>query len=372
MARRALAPRDRLVVKVGTTSLLGSTGEPDEARMRTLCAGIAEVRASGIDVVLVSSGAIAAGTGPLGLTDRPADIPSLQAVAAVGQGRLLARYSSLLSDLGLVAAQLLLTRYDFMHRSQYLNARNTLDRLLALGAVPVVNENDTVAVDEISFGDNDRLAALVANLARARMLVLLTDARGLHRSDPRLTPGAPLIEEVDRITPEIERLAGGRGSKLATGGMASKISAAWVATFSGVSVVVAQAGAPSVLARAAAGEAVGTYFHPRSRTASARRLWIAFAQPPRGTIVVDPGAREAVVTGGRSLLPAGVVDLRGSFGPGDTVDVVAAGGAPSRPFARGLVRYAADDLVAARGRSTTGLAHREVIHRDQLVILEDR
>ena len=201
--------------------------------MRTLCEGVAEVRSSGVDVVLVSSGAIAAGMGPLGLLQRPGDVPSLQALAAVGQGLLLARYSSLLSDLGLVSAQLLLTRYDFMHRSQYLNARNTLDRLLALGAVPVVNENDTVAVDEISFGDNDRLAALVANLARARMLVLLTDARGLHRSDPRRTPDAPLIEEVDRITPEIERAAGGRGSSLATGGMASKIAAAWVATFSG-------------------------------------------------------------------------------------------------------------------------------------------
>ncbi|CAN5358912.1 glutamate 5-kinase [soil metagenome] len=372
MTRRALGPGDRLVVKVGTTSLLGSTGEPDQARMRTLCEGVAEVRSSGVDVVLVSSGAIAAGMGPLGLLQRPGDVPSLQALAAVGQGLLLARYSSLLSDLGLVSAQLLLTRYDFMHRSQYLNARNTLDRLLALGAVPVVNENDTVAVDEISFGDNDRLAALVANLARARMLVLLTDARGLHRSDPRRTPDAPLIEEVDRITPEIERAAGGRGSSLATGGMASKIAAAWVATFSGVSVVVAQASAPSVLARAAVGEPVGTYFHPRGRTASARRLWIAFAQPPRGTIVVDAGARKAVVAGGRSLLPAGVVDLRGRFGPGDTVDVVEAGDDPSRPFARGLVRYAADDLAAAQGRSTAGLAQSEVIHRDQLVILEDR
>ncbi|MDQ3752786.1 MAG: glutamate 5-kinase [Actinomycetota bacterium] len=370
MARSGLGPGDRLVVKVGTTSLLGPSGEPDVARMKTLCEGIAEVRAAGIDVVLVSSGAIAAGMSPLGLTDRPVDVPSLQALAAVGQGRLQASYSSLLSGLGLVAAQLLLTRYDFMHRSQYLNARNTLDRLLSLGSVPVVNENDTVAVDEISFGDNDRLAALVANLARARMLVLLTDAQGLHRADPRRSPGAPLIDEVERITPEIEQAAGGRGSTLATGGMSSKVAAAWVATFSGVSVVVAEASSPSVLARAAAGEPVGTYFHPRLRSASARRLWIAFAQPPRGTVVVDTGAREAVVERGRSLLPAGVLDLHGRFGPGDTVDVIEAGKDPSRPFARGLVRYGADDLAAARGRSTAGLAQSEVIHRDQLVILE--
>ena len=240
-------------------------GGPTSDRLATLCSGIAELKASGVDVILVSSGAIAAGLTPLGLTGRPADIPSLQAAAAVGQGRLLARYARLLADHDQVAAQLLLTRYDFMHRQQYLNARNTLDRLLALGAVPIVNENDTVATDEIRFGDNDRLGALVANLARAKLLLLLTNAGGLHAADPRDHPDAPVIDEVVRITPELERMSGGRGSDLSTGGMASKIAAAWVATFSGVGVVVADGAAPRVLQRVATGETLGTYFHPHAK-----------------------------------------------------------------------------------------------------------
>lgn len=365
MARPELHSGDRLVVKVGTASIVGADGHPAEDRLERLCTGIAHMRAQGIEVVLVSSGAIAAGLGPLGLPTRPSDIPSLQAAAAVGQGRLLHRYSALLADRGLVCAQMLLTQHDFMQRQQYLNARNTLDRLLALGAVPVVNENDTVATDEIRFGDNDRLAALVANLAHAQLLVLLTDARGLHEEDPRTNPDAPLIDEVDRITPELERAAGGRGSDVSTGGMASKIAAAWVATFSGVGVVVASAEAD--LEEIARGERLGTYFHPHPTRASARRLWIAFAQPPQGTVIVDTGARKAVVEDKRSLLAVGVVDVKGTFVSGDTVDVMEVGG---DVFARGLVRYEARELSDARGKPSAELAGREVIHRDQLVILE--
>ncbi|MGH2820833.1 MAG: glutamate 5-kinase [Actinomycetota bacterium] len=367
MTRLRIDAHERMVVKVGTASLVGPDGEPDQMRLEALCDEIASLKTRNVQVVFVSSGAIAAGLGPLGLVVRPSDIPSLQAAAAVGQGRLLRRYSRHLRARGVVAAQMLLTRYDFMHRQQYLNARNTLDRLLALDALPIVNENDTVAVDEIRFGDNDRLAALVANLARAKLLVLLTDAQGLHAADPRLEPNAPLLEEVDRITPELERAAGGRGSDLATGGMASKLAAAWVATFSGVGVVVAHAGEPRVLHRIAEGESIGTYFHPHAKRASARRLWIAFAQPPRGTVIVDDGARRAVVEGKRSLLPAGVVHVDGRFDAGDTVDVADRLGAV---FARGLVRYASQELVEARGRSTRELAGREVIHRDQLIVLE--
>lgn len=367
MSRPELAPGDRLVVKIGTASLIGDDGEPVVDRLQALCSGAAALRSSGIDVVLVSSGAIAAGLGPLGLTSRPADIPTLQAAAAVGQGRLLDHYMDALAEHGLTSAQLLLTRYDFMHRQQYLNARNTLDRLLALGAMPIVNENDTVAVDEIRFGDNDRLAALVANLARARLLLLLTDAKGVHAIDPRVDPDAPVLSEVERITPEIEAAAGGRGSDLASGGMASKLAAAWVATFSGAGVVVADASEVDVLARCARGEAVGTYFHPRPVRESAHRLWIAFAQPPRGTVVVDEGARKAVVVDRRSLLPVGIVSVEGRFQQGDTVDVATGDGVV---VARGLVRYSSHDLDAARGRSTMELAGREVIHRDQLVVLE--
>jgi glutamate 5-kinase len=356
------------VVKVGTSSLIGPDGEPEETRLASLCDQIAGAREQGVEVILVSSGAIAAGLPSLGLDVRPTDIPSLQAAAAVGQGRLLSHYSRLLGERGLVAAQILLTRYDFMHRQQYLNARNTLDRLLALGAIPVVNENDTIAVDEIRFGDNDRLAALVANLSRAKLLVLLTDAKGLHARDPRKDPDAPVLDEVDRITPELEKSAGGRGSELGSGGMASKITAAWVATFSGVAVVVASAAEPDVLSKAAAGEVVGTYFHPHPHRASAHRLWIAFAQPPKGTVVVDDGARRAIVKDKRSLLPVGVVDVLGRFASGDTVDVAVPKGGP---FARGLVRYDSQELKEAQGRPSIELAGREVIHRDQLVILED-
>ena len=351
---------------MGTASIVGPDGHPDEGRLADLCDGIVRTRRLGIEVVLVSSGAIAAGLQPLGFTDKPSDIPSLQAAAAVGQGRLLQRYSSLLRDRDLVCAQMLLTQHDFMHRQQYLNARNTLDRLLGLGAVPIVNENDTVATDEIRFGDNDRLAALVANLARARLLVLLTDTRGLHTEDPRRNPEAPVIDEVDRITPELERTAGGRGTEVSTGGMASKIAAAWVATFSGVGVVVAPSEHDS-LDRVARGERIGTFFHPHPTRASARRLWIAFAQPPRGTIVVDPGARVAMTSGKRSLLAVGVVDVTGSFESGATVDVMERDG---DVFARGLVRYDSKELIDARGKPTAELAGREVIHRDQLVILE--
>jgi glutamate 5-kinase len=255
-----------------------------------------------------------------------------------------------------------------MHRQQYLNARNTIDRLLSLRALPVVNENDTVAVDEIRFGDNDMLAALVANVAHARLLVLLTNARGLHTADPRRNPDAPVIDEVERITPELEELAGGRGSALASGGMSSKIAAAWVATFSGVAVVVADASEPDVLGRIARGESLGTFFHPRPARASARRLWIAFARPPTGCVTIDAGARKALVEDKRSLLPAGVTGVSGDFAAGDPVDVGDPSGAV---FARGLVRFSAAELDAARGRPTAEFEGREVIHRDQLVVLED-
>lgn len=353
-------------MKVGTSSVVDPDGHPNEVRLAALCDGVVKARDQQVDVILVSSGAIAAGLQPLGMAARPADIPSLQAAAAVGQGRLLHRYSELLFDRGLVCAQMLLTQHDFVHRQQYLNARNTLDRLLALGAIPVVNENDTVATDEIRFGDNDRLAALVANLARAKLLALLTDTKGLYDADPRTNPQARLLDEVERITPELERTAGGRGSEVSTGGMASKIASAWVATFSGVGVVVAST-EEATLDRLMAGDNVGTYFHPHPTRASARRLWIAFAQPPRGTVIVDGGARSAMVTDNRSLLAVGVVDVRGAFEAGSTVDVQQQGG---EVFARGLVRYDSKELIDARGKPTVELAGREVIHRDELVILE--
>ncbi|MPZ90968.1 MAG: glutamate 5-kinase [Actinobacteria bacterium] len=368
MARASLSSGDRMIVKIGTSSLVGSGGEPDEKRLALLCDEVAHLRAAGIHPIVVSSGAIAAGLQPLGLSTRPADIPGLQAAAAVGQGRLHRIYSRLFAQRRITAAQLLLTRYDFTNRQHYINARNTIDRLLSLDVLPVVNENDTVAVDEIRFGDNDRLAALVANLTGAALLVLLTDAPGVYSADPRRVPSAELLDEVERITPELERGAGGRGSQLATGGMASKLAAAWVSTFSGVPAVVASSTEPGVLRRVASGESLGTYFHARRKRVSARRLWIAFAQPPLGTVVVDQGARRAIVEGKRSLLPAGVVRVTGTFEAGATVDVMTA---DNQLVARGAVRYASSELEDAKGRPASEFAGREVIHRDQLVVLDE-
>jgi glutamate 5-kinase len=361
VARRGLAARDRLVVKVGTASLVGDNGRPDEARLTELIDGLAGLRSRGIHTVLVSSGAIAAGLEPLGLARRPTDIPSLQAAAAVGQGLLFGRYALLLGRHGLTAAQVLLTRYDFMQRTHYLNARNTFERLLADGVVPIVNENDTVAVDEIRFGDNDLLAALVTSLLHARMLVLLTDTQGVHSADPRRFPSAPVIDHVERVTPELHKAMGGKGSVLSSGGMASKLEAAKVATFAGAAVVVAPGPQASVFDRIVAGDEIGTYFSPRTKTASARRLWIAFGRPPCGTVVVDDGARNAIIEDKKSLLPVGVVSVQGDFSAGDTVDVAAIEGSV---FARGLVRCGSEQLQSSLGRGG-----REVIHRDQLVVL---
>jgi len=368
MARASLSPGDRMIVKIGTSSLVGPGGEPDEERLALLCDEVVHLRRDGIRPIVVSSGAIAAGLQPLGLPSRPADIPGLQAAAAVGQGRLHRIYSRLFAERGVTAAQLLLTRYDFTNRQHYINARNTIDRLLSLGVLPVVNENDTVAVDEIRFGDNDRLAALVANLTSAALLVLLTDAPGVFSADPRRVPDAHLLDEVERITPELEHGAGERGSELATGGMASKLAAAWVSTFSGVPAVVASSTEPNILGRVASGDSIGTYFHARRKRATARRLWIAFAQPPLGTVVVDQGARRAIVQGKRSLLPAGVVEVSGTFDAGATVDVMTQ---DSQLVARGTVRYGSSELENAKGRHASEFSGREVIHRDQLVVLED-
>jgi glutamate 5-kinase len=335
--RRSLAAKDRVVVKVGTASLVGADGRPDENRLIELCDGVSRLCSQGMKVVLVSSGAIAAGLEPLRLARRPTDIPSLQAAAAVGQGLLFSRYAQLLSGRGLTAAQVLLTRYDFMHRTHYLNARNTFERLLGDGVVPIVNENDTVAVDEIRFGDNDLLAALVTSLLHARMLVLLTDARGVHAADPRKFPTAPVLDQIEKVTPDLRKAMGGKGSMLSSGGMASKLEAAKVATFAGAAVVVAPGVESAALDRIIAGDEIGTYFRPREKAASARRLWIAFGRPPCGTVV------------------------NGAFSAGDTVDVAAIEGSV---FARGLVRYGSDQLQTSLGQGGP-----EVIHRDHLVVL---
>jgi glutamate 5-kinase len=360
-----------VVAKIGSSSLTDEHGEIAVAAVEKLCAEVADLRSQGHRVVVVTSGAIAAGLPALGLSGRrPSDIATLQAVSAVGQSRLMGVYDAALGGHGLVAGQVLLAPLDFAHRSQYLHARQTLHRLLELGVVPVVNENDAIADDEIRFGDNDFLAALLANLVAADLLVLLTDAPGLLSADPRLEDGGSLIEEIVEVDHEMERVAGGRGSVHGSGGMASKLAAAKIASWSGVRAVIAAATRPGVLAGAVDGRpGVGTIVRPRDRRLPARKLWIAFALPMSGTIVVDDGARRALVERKRSLLPAGIVGVRGDFEREDAVEIVDPTG---KVFAKGLVRLSAIELKAAAGRRTADLPEgtpHEAVHADDLVAL---
>jgi glutamate 5-kinase len=357
------------VVKVGTSSITRERGELDDAALLKLCADLATTRERGHRVVLVLSGAIAAGMPALGLERRPTDMGTLQAIAAVGQPRLLERLNAILSTHGIVAGQVLLTPYDFVHRSQYLHARATLQRLLDLGVLPIVNENDTVADDEIRYGDNDRLAALVSHLLHADVLVMLTDTAGVHTADPRVDEGASLIEEIVEVDDALEQVAGGAGTERGSGGMASKLAAAKIAAWSGVRAVIAAATAPGVVLDAIEGNAVGTSFAPRSHRLPSRKLWIAFAQGAAGRVVVDAGARAALVDSGRSLLPAGVRGVDGTFEADAAVEIV---GDDGRVFAKGLSRYGAAQLRAVAGRRTGDLpdgAPHEVVHRDDLVVL---
>ncbi|MGE3619288.1 MAG: glutamate 5-kinase [Acidimicrobiia bacterium] len=360
-----------IVAKIGSSSITDDQGHVDEAAIAKLCAEVARERALGHRIVVVTSGAIAAGLPALGYEGtRPRDAVTLQAMSAIGQTRLMRVYESELARHGLVAGQVLLAPLDFMVRQQYLHARSTLNRLLDLGVVPVVNENDAIADDEIRFGDNDRLAALVAHLVAADLLVLLTDAPGLLTADPRFDAEATLIEEIVEIDHGLERLAGGTGSARGSGGMASKLAAAKIAAWSGVRAVIAKASRPGVLEEAIAGRAgVGTVVQAKPRRLPARKLWIAFAVGSSGTVVVDDGAKRALVERGVSLLPAGVVGVKGGFDADDAVEVADTTG---RVFAKGLVRLDAAGLREISGRRTAdldGSLPHEVIHRDDLVVL---
>jgi glutamate 5-kinase len=359
-----------IVAKIGSSSLTNARGVINEAAIAKLCAEVLILRAEGHRVVLVSSGAVSAGVAALGLAQRPTDMATLQALSAAGQSRLMHVYDRELSDGGVVAAQVLLTPYDFMIRRQYLHARQTVTRLLELGCVPVINENDAIANDELRFGDNDRIAALVGHLIKADLLVLLTDLPGLFTDDPRTNPDATLVEFIAADDPVLDVRAGGTGSNRGSGGMGSKLTAARMASWSGVRAVIAEADRPGVLVDAVHGEpGVGTVFAAHDRRLPARKLWIAFASAARGLITVDDGARQAVVTAGRSLLSAGVVAVSGAFEEQDIVDIAGPDGVV---FARGLVTMSADLLAEAKGRRSGDLpAHipAEAVHRDDLVIV---
>ncbi|GAB2695318.1 glutamate 5-kinase [Thalassiella azotivora] len=369
-SRDGLRHAGRVVVKVGSSSLTTAQGGIDTQRLQALVDALAERRLRGLDVVLVSSGAIAAGLAPLGLTRRPRDLATQQAAASVGQGQLVARYAGAFAGHALVVGQVLLTAEDVVRRTHYRNAQRTLYRLLRLGVVPVVNENDTVATDEIRFGDNDRLAALVAHLVHADALVLLSDVDALYDGPPT-RPGARRVDRV-RGAHDLEGLSIGStgASGVGTGGMVTKVEAARIATSSGVPVLLT--GADRVR-QALDGEDVGTWFDPAARRTATRLLWLRHAANAVGRLVLDAGAVEAVVARRASLLPAGVVSVHGRFEAGDPVDLCDESG---HAHARGLVNYSSSELPGLLGRSTRELARtlgkgydRELVHRDDMVLL---
>ena len=359
-----------VVVKIGSSSVTTGDGRISIKAISKLCDEIIRAIHGGHQIILVSSGAIASGLSFLDFPTRPNDIVTLQAVASVGQHKLMQAYGDAFSERGVVVGQILLGSLDFANRAQYLHARRTLAKMLELGILPIVNENDATSDDEIRFGDNDRLAALVAHMVSADLLVLLTDTQGLHTGDPRIHEDASLIEEVKEIDEALESLAGGPGSVSGSGGMASKLQAAKIATWSGVETVIADASLTNILEMCInRTSGSGTVFRAHSRVLSARKLWIAFAVLSSGMLVVDDGAREAIVNMEASLLSAGVKDVRGVFGEGDAVEIA---GPDERVFAKGLVSYGSREIEAFAGKNSQLLpigVSPEVVHKDDLVIL---
>lgn len=349
---------NRIVVKVGTGVLTDNRKQPDFLQMVHLAAQLADLRRSGKEVLLVTSGAVGAGMGVLGYDHRPSKLAELQACAAVGQSRLMATYDEIFGKLGVHVAQVLLTHDDLEHHERHLNARNTLVTLLEHGILPVINENDAVSFTEIKVGDNDRLSALVACLLPADLLVILTTAEGLY--DKYGTPETKLINTVAKIDQSIERLARNTSSPTAVGGMVSKIEAAKIAVRAGIPLVIASGRKHDVLARIMHGEPEGTLFVPNPKKLKGRKRWIAFFHHPKGTLVVDDGAKRALREGGKSLLQPGVLRCEGDFSAGDVVRVCDIDGTE---FARGIVACNAAEITEAKPRST------ELIHRDNLVIL---
>jgi glutamate 5-kinase len=363
----------RFVVKVGSTLVTNRGSGLDASAIARWASQVARLRQSGKEIVLVSSGAIAEGMQRLAWTRRPSSMHELQAAAAVGQMGLVQVYESCFREHGLRTAQILLTHADLADRQRYLNARSTLLTLLGLGIIPVINENDTVVTDEIRFGDNDTLAALVTNLVEADCLIILTDQQGLHTEDPRRNPEASLIRKAQAGEPRLEALAGGTGSAIAKGGMLTKVLAAKRAARSGAQTVIASGNEPDVLLRLVAGEAIGTLLSPQTTPLAARKQWLADHLQVAGALNLDPGAAKALRSGGRSLLPVGVKNVEGEFERGAVVACLSPDGVE---VARGLVNYSAQEARRIAGRSSGEIEailgyidEPELIHRDNLVVL---
>ncbi|MBI1925393.1 glutamate 5-kinase [Candidatus Poribacteria bacterium] len=362
----------RVVVKVGT-STIAQKFDFNAERLDGLVGNLATVKGQSKEVILVTSGAIVAGTGKLGFTHRPQTLPELQAAAAVGQSWLMHAYESRFQQYHLTTAMMLLTQEDFNHRGRYIHISNTLRTLLRLNVIPIINENDTVAVEEIKVGDNDTLAAYVTNLAEADLLIILSDQDGFYTADPRKDPNAKFISVVPNITEEMKRSAGSTDSETGIGGMITKLRAAEIVTGSGEMMVLANGSEPQAVNRILAGEDIGTLFLPQKRM-SARKRWIAYSRPPKGILFVDNGARDALIHRGKSLLPSGIREVEGDFGYGDTVSCLDENGIE---FARGLANYDTQAVIQIIGRQTSEIEkilgncydYDEVIHRDNLVLM---
>jgi glutamate 5-kinase len=359
------------VVKLGSSIVADDAGELRASVLARVCEEVAALHRDGVDVVVVTSGAIARGMRLLEMPVRPTAIEELQAASAVGQGRLYRTYDELLRELGLQTAQVLLTFFDMSARTHYLNARRTLQTLLGWRIVPVINENDTTTTDEISFGDNDFLAAQVAILTGAELLVLLTDTDGLYTADPRRDAGARLVAEVTDYEALGDLQIGHAVSPLGSGGMRSKVVAAEMATAAGIAAVIANGFEPGTVRRAWDGEPVGTRFPPQAVRHSSFKLWLKYAKPSHGTVMVDAGAERALREGGTSLLPVGIVEVAGAFDAGDAVDVRGPG---ARPIGKGIVNYSAGELRRVMGMKSAQVrelmprATEEAVHRDYFVL----
>lgn len=370
---RDLSNAKRIVIKVGTSNLTDKNYRLEPRKVEKLAKEIVDLKRQGKEVILVTSGAIGAGIGKLDLKQRPRDIKVLQATAAVGQNILMSTYDRYFSTYDQVIAQVLLTHAAFFNRQRYLNLRNTLDTLLKSDIIPIINENDTVAVDEIKLGDNDNLSALVASNLDADLLIILTDTDGLFTFNPRRSKKAELISVVEEITPEIEGIAE-KGGKTGVGGMKTKLQAAKVVMKAGIPMVIANGGEENILTRIVTGERVGTLFIPKvTKKMNGREHWILFASPPKGRIKVDDGAKRALTRNGSSLLPSGIIGVEKEFGSGDTVSIVDTGGVA---FAKGISNYSSSDIEQIKGAQSQEIEqilgrkeYDEVVYRGNLVLL---
>lgn len=371
--RHFVKTKQRIVVKVGTSTLTHDTGRLNYHRIERLVVELSDLANQGKQIILVTSGAVGAGLAPLGLKEKPKTIREKQAAAAVGQGLLLHLYEKLFREYGQVVGQILLTRADSVDRKKFINSRNTLLTLLEMGVIPIINENDAVAIDELKIGDNDTLSAMVSSMVEADLLIILSDVDGVYTKNPQTYEDAVLIPEIDEITKHLYEISGGAGSLRGTGGMYTKIQAASIAMNAGVDMVIASGGVDGVLRHICAGEIIGTYFKAKDSRPHVKKRWIASGTKVKGNLIIDKGCRDALVNKGSSLLPVGIVAITGEFSEGDTVSI----GYDDMEIAKGISNYDSKAILRIKGLQTAELpgelgneyCHEEVIHRDNLVVL---